>query len=157
MRLGILACMTGLVWLLVTAGPAAAFNCNVNASGVSFGGYNVFSPIPLDATGSISVDCNIPARNPHAPLTVTVSISPGNSGSFAQRTMQGPGSVLNYNLYMSPSFSSVWGDGSGGTNVRTALVTRDTPLTATIYGRIPARQNVSAGSYSDLLTVTVTW
>jgi spore coat protein U-like protein len=37
------------------------------------------------------------------------------------------------------------------------MVTRDTPFMATIYGRIPASQNVSAGGYTDVITVTVDW
>lgn len=146
-----------VIVLLAFSFPAGAFKCNINATGVSFGGYDVFASSPRDATGSVTVDCNIPANNPHAPLAVTVSISPGNSGTFTQRRMQGPGTDLNYNLYATPSFSTVWGDGSGGSQVQSSMVNRDTPFSATIYGRIPARQNVPAGIYNDLLIVTVEW
>jgi spore coat protein U-like protein len=31
------------------------------------------------------------------------------------------------------------------------------PVTITIYGRIPAGQDVPAGTCSDTLTVTITW
>jgi spore coat protein U domain-containing protein, fimbrial subunit CupE1/2/3/6 len=157
MRIQTLSIVVVLFGMLVFSGSATAFNCNVNATGVNFGGYDVFSSTPRDATGSIQVDCNIPAKNPHAPLMVTISISPGNSGLFAQRTLQGPGSVLNYNLYTSPSFSTVWGDGSSGSDYQTVFVTRESPWTGIIYGRIPARQNVPAGIYDDLLIVTVEW
>jgi len=143
--------------LLSWAGAATAFKCNVNVSGLNFGGYDVFAGTPRDVTGSVTVDCNIPAQNPHAPLAVTVAISPGNSGSFAQRQMQGSGSPLYYNLYATPSFSSVWGDGSGGTYFPTTFITRDMPWTGIIYGRIPALQNVTPGIYNDLLIVTVEW
>lgn len=85
-----------------------AFNCNVNATGVAFGSYDVFSNLPTDATGTISVDCNIPSQNPHAPLSVTISLSPGNSGSFAPRSMQSAGAdTLNYNLYTDASMSAI--------------------------------------------------
>jgi len=146
-----------LICLLGFAPPADAFNCNVNVTNINFGNYDVFDAIPRDATGTISVDCNIPAKNPHAPLAVTIAISPGNSGTFAQRQMQGAGTVLNYNLYATPSFSNVWGDGSGGTYFPTTFITRNTPWTGTIYGRIPAQQNVTPGAYNDLLIVTVEW
>jgi len=143
--------------LLAWADPAHAFKCTVNATAISFGSYDVFAATPLDATGSISVDCNIPSQNPNAPLAVTVTLSPGNSGTFAQRQMQGPLSTLDYNLYTTPSYSTVWGDGSGNSQFPTTFITRDTPWTAIIYGRIPARQNVQPGLYNDLLTVTVLW
>jgi len=146
-----------VIALLAFSFPACAFKCNINATGVSFGGYDVFASTPRDATGTINVDCNIPAQNPQGPLAVTVSISPGNSGTFTPRQMQGSGAVLNYNLYTSPSFSTIWGDGSGGSQVQSSMVNRDTPFSATIYGRIPARQNVTPGTYSDLLIVTVEW
>lgn len=146
-----------VVAVLGLAGPGHAFKCNVNVTGVNFGGYDVFSATPRDATGRINIDCNIPPQNPHAPLAVTVTISPGNSGSFAQRQLQGPGTPLSYNLYTTPSFSTVWGDGSSGSHFPTTFITRDTPWTGIVYGRIPARQNVQPGLYGDLLIVTVEW
>jgi spore coat protein U-like protein len=145
--------------LLAFALPAGAFNCNVNVTGLSFGGYDVFSAIPKDSTATVTVTCNAPPQNPTAPVPVVISLSPGNSGSFAQRRLQrldGP-DRLAYNLFTTPAFSTVWGDGSGGSQTQTNLVTKDTPWTANIYGRIPAGQNVSAGSYSDVITVTIEW
>lgn len=147
-----------MVFLLLTpAVPAIAFNCDVNVTGLSFGGYDVFSPIPRDATATVTVTCNAPPQNPNAPIPVIISLSPGNSGSFAQRQMQRVGGPerLAYNLYTTPSFSTVWGDGSGGSQTQTNLVTRTNPWNATIYGRLPAGQNVPVGSYSDVITITV--
>jgi spore coat protein U-like protein len=145
--------------LLAFALPAAAFNCNVNVTGLSFGGYDVFSAIPKDSTATVTVTCNAPSQNPTAPIPVIISLSPGSSGSFAQRQLQRAGGSdrLAYNLYTTPSFSTVWGDGGGGSQTQTNLVTKDTPWTANIYGRIPAGQNVSVGSYTDVITVTIEW
>jgi len=146
--------------LLVIVGSVShveAFNCDVTATGVNFGSYDVFSNIPLDSTGMINVSCNIPSQNPHAPLAVTISLSPGNSGTFSPRAMQqtaGP-DTIHYNLYANASMSTPWGDGGGSSSVQTAFVTKDMPYRATIYGRIPARQNARAGSYSDVITVTI--
>lgn len=62
--------------------------------------------------------------------------------------------MLSYNLYIDPTRLLVWGDGSGLTTTVTNLA-----LSAdhTVYGRIPAQQNVTAGSYADLIVVTVTF
>jgi spore coat protein U-like protein len=52
---------------------------------------------------------------------------------------------------------TVWGDGSAGTStVLLRKVNRNRPVTTTIYGRIPPGQNVSVGTYSDAVTVTIT-
>ena len=66
---------------------------------------------------------------------------------------------LGYNVFTSPSMAVVWGDGTGGTStVAMGPVPGRRPLRpVTIYGRIPAGQNVSAGTYSDTLVVTITW
>jgi spore coat protein U-like protein len=134
-----------------------AFQCDVTASSISFGSYDIFSSTPKDTVGTVRVSCNIPAQNPQAPLMVTVSLSPGISGNVAQRQMESAGGArLNYNLYSNSSFSSIWGDG-GSFAAQTAFITKETPYTATIYGRMPAKQNVSVGSYSDVITVTVNW
>jgi spore coat protein U-like protein len=142
--------------LLAFSVPALAFNCKVTATGLAFSGYDVFSTIPVDTMASLLVSCNVPP--PLGAVPVTISLSPGGSGSFAQRQMRSAsGTALNYNLYTSASFSSIWGDGGGGSEVLTNFLTRDTPWTATIYGRIPARQNVSADAYSDTIVVTIEW
>jgi spore coat protein U-like protein len=154
-----LAKIAVIVCLLACARPAGAFNCNVNVTGLNFGGYDIFSNIPRDTTATITVTCNAPPQNPNAPIPVIISLSPGNSGSFAQRQLQHSGGpdLLYYNLYTTPSYSTVWGDGSGGSRNQTNFVTRDAPWTATIFARIPPRQNARIGSYSDLITVTIEW
>lgn len=138
------------------APPAEAFVCNVTVTSLPFGSYNIFSPTPLDSTANLSVSCNIPPQHPQSPLPVAVSLSPGNSGGFAQRWLQAAGpDNLRYNLYTSAAFSTVWGDGGGTSSIVTVYVTSATPFNGRIYGRIPAQQNIRAGSYSDIITVTI--
>lgn len=143
--------------MLWPASSALAFKCNVTATGVTFGGYDALSSIPTSGTGDVSVTCNIKGKNKAAPLTVTISVSAGNSGNFGQRTMTHVSGtdVLNYNLFMDAGGSTVWGDGTGGSNNRVVNVTKESPFNAKIYGRIPAGQNIPVGSYSDLITVSI--
>ena len=150
--------ITAVLGFSFLAPSAQAFNCDVTATGLAFGPYDFLASFPTDTTGSVSVSCTIPAQNPHAPLAVTISLSPGSSGSFAQRQMQSGGpDLLSYNLYTNPSFSTIWGDGNGPSSSQTAFITSDTPFTAVIYGRIPAGQKVPVGTYSDVITVTIEW
>jgi spore coat protein U-like protein len=130
--------------LLATAQQAWSATCTVNTRGVNFGSYDVFSNQNLDSTGNISVICN-------NATSYTIFLSPGG-GSYASRSMASNVHRLSYNLYTDPSRTSVWGDGSGGTSIaRRSAKTANHP----VYGRIPARQNVYVGSYSDSITVTL--
>jgi spore coat protein U-like protein len=61
-------------------------------------------------------------------------------------------STLRYNLYTSATHATIWGDGTGETAPRGGNLLGGN---FTVYGRIPARQNVLVGTYSDMITVTV--
>lgn len=130
--------------------------CNVTATGINFGNYDVFATAPVDSTGSVTVSCDdIPPASP------VIAIGPGGAGTFLPRRMRHASrpDVLNYNVFTSPSMSVVWGDGTGGTaTVAAGRVPRNRPpRPVTIFARIPAGQNVPAGAYSDTLVVTITW
>lgn len=148
--------LSAVLILILSAGHVEALRCNVTATGFSFGGYDPLSPIPASTTGSIGVTCNVKAKNKEAPVSVEISVSPGQSGSFGQRYMtSASGAMLYYNLYMDAGGGSVWGDGSGGSGNQVVNVTKESPYNARVYGRIPALQNVPPGSYSDLITVSI--
>lgn len=152
--------LSGMVLLIVAvlflAGECLAATCSVATTPVSFGTYNVFSASATTSSGTIIVKCN---NQPNHQMQVVASISTGSSGTFSQRQMKktSGSEQLNYNLYSDASRSIIWGDGSGGSSTVIARVSRQNSLTAYVYGTIPARQNLSAGSYSDTLIVTVVW
>ena len=146
----------GLVVLLfLILGSAAHAACRVTTTGVNFGAYDVFAAVPRDTAGTVTVACD---QNP--PTDVTVSIGPSpTSGGFQPRRMRHTTlpDRLDYNLFIAPSMGTVWGDGSAGTStVLLRKVNRNRPVATTIYGRIPPGQNISVGSYSDSVTVTIT-
>jgi spore coat protein U-like protein len=135
----------------------AIAECEVSASGVGFGVYDVFTSSPTDAAGNVSVSCSLLGL-----LSLLVSydirLSAGTSGTYSTRTMAGAGNSLAYNLYKDSARNSIWGDGSSGTQTVSdgyllglLTVTRHYP----VYGRIPPNQNVSPGSYLDTIFVTV--
>ena len=135
------------------AGVATAGSCSfTSVSGVSFGSYDVFSGSPTDSTGQIVYNCN---GGSHA---VTIDLSKGNSGNYAQRYMLRSAEQLNYNLYLDAARTQIWGDATGGTShYGPTDPPNATDVTVTIYGRIPAGADVSAGSYSDTITVTINY
>lgn len=116
---------------------------------VSFGVYDVLSASPnINGVGSITIRCE-----GGGPSTFVVTLSTGQSNSYASRVMKNGGNSLNYNLYTSSGRTIVWGNGSGGSNTRTA--NRNTTTTLDIFGKIPAEQDVAVGSYLDSITATV--
>lgn len=135
--------------------PVPAGVCTITPLGsLNFGIYDVFSTIPVDATGSIQILCD--QTQPH----VIISIGPSqNSGGFNPRKMKKSslGDFLSYNLYSDAGRTVTWGDGTGGTSAVTQKAFKNTPLVVTIFGRIPAGQDVYVGSYSETVTVTITW
>jgi spore coat protein U-like protein len=141
------------LFCLVLAGRAHAA-CTVSATGVNFGNYDAFVATPRDSTGSVTVVCT---QRREQNVVVTIGAS-ATSGGFFPRMMKHSSRPdrLNYNVYTNSSRSSIWGDGTAGTTtVRLRRVRRNRPIRTTIYGRIPPGQNVSSGTYSDRLTVTV--
>jgi len=143
-----------LIYLFLWDGETFAA-CNVSTIPVNFGNYNVFSPVPLDTTGAIIVTCD---ERPAPRVTTAIGPSP-NSGGFDPRMMkQTTGSdLLGYNLYLDSNRTRIWGDGSGNTFTISRIVRIGRPWVRNVYGRIPPGQDVSAGFYTDTLTVTITW
>ncbi|MEQ1439345.1 spore coat U domain-containing protein [Fontimonas sp. SYSU GA230001] len=131
--------------------------CTVSTSPVVFGSYNPISGAAVDSTGTVTVTCTAVVS---ISVNYSIALGTGLGGSFAPRRMTSGANTLPYNLYTSASRSTVWGDGSGGTSTVSdgytlglLLVTRN----YTVYGRIPASQNVAAGAYADTIVVTVTY
>jgi spore coat protein U-like protein len=66
--------------------------------------------------------------------------------------------TLNYNIYTSAGLASIWGDGTGGTiTVNYNGAGNPNSLNYTAYGSVPTGQYVTSGSYTDTITVTVTY
>lgn len=138
-----------LTCVLALAVPLAwSANCTVSTSGLNFGTYDVFSSVNDDITATITVNCT---KN----KSYSIALSSG-SGTFASRTLKTTGGVLAYNLFLDATHLTIWGDGSSGTGTFSGMGT-GVNIGTPVYGRIPARQNVRVGSYSDLITVTVTF
>lgn len=137
--------------LLLLPLSAQAITCTISTVGVVFGSYDVFATTPLDSTGSVTYTCSNVLG-----ATITIDLSRGNASTFQPRQLRKGSTSLNYNLYRDAGTSQIWGDGTGG-SVRYGPVTpaENSATTVTIFGRIPARQDVSIGSYSDTITATI--
>jgi spore coat protein U-like protein len=145
--------------LLLPSLAQAAITCVFSSTpGMAFGAYNDASAAPTDSATSVVVRCTRVLGANNANVVLQLGPSAG-SGSIATRRMTSGANRLDYNLYRDAARSQVWGQTSGADTV--TLNTGNlgnfgsVNLTFTIYGRIPALQNVPAGAYGDSVQLTV--
>lgn len=132
------------------ASDAHAQACTISATSVNFGTYNVFNGSDVDSTGTVTYRCNGSAHN------ITVGLTQGASGIFNPRQMQKGAEVLSYNLFLDASRSTIWGDGTSGTSLYSiGNPPNNTNVNLTVYGRVQAGQDVSAGPFSDTVTAVI--
>ena len=143
--------------------PASAtitFSCTVAASALAVGVYPANSAAPIAATGTFTVTCTATGTG-SATVSGTLSLSTGSSGKFATRTMLAGTGVLDYNIYVSPAYSQIFGDGTAGTyqlsESGTVTAGQVYQVGGALYGLIPARQDVAPGSYVDTIVMTVVY
>jgi len=140
-----------VIGVLSASGASAQLlpSCTISVTSVNFGNYNVFNGTAVDSTGTITYRCNATAVN------ITITLSKGQSSTYNPRTMTKGGETLDYNLYTNAGRTSIWGDGTSGTSVYSRVNPPNNDVNVTIYGRVPAAQDVSAGSYSDTVSATI--
>jgi spore coat protein U-like protein len=125
--------------LNVTASVAA--NCNIiSVTDVGFGAYDPTSATDLDVNGDLTFRC-----------TKNTAYK-----TYLVGTRQMVGAVnadnLNFELYSDAGRTTIYpSDNSGGSS----NAPNNSPITSTIYGRVPALQDVSVDTYSRVLTATV--
>ncbi len=147
-----LSFLTLLVMPTLAPPAEGALNCSFNSvTGVNFGTYDVFNSSPTKATGSITYQC----KKVGGIQLMVMDLSTGSSGTFTNRTLRTGSNVLNYNLYPDAANSQVWGDGTGTTYQYSIDPVDQKVYTLTVYGTIPAGQDVGVGSYTDTITVTM--
>ena len=94
--------------------------------------------------------CNATAAN------ITISLSKGLSSTYSPRLMSKGAEVLAYNLFTNAARTTIWGDGTSGTAVYSrANPPNNSNVNVTIYARVPAGQDVSAGSFGDTISATI--
>jgi spore coat protein U-like protein len=103
----------------------------------------------IDKVSTISMNCT-------ARTSWQLGLDYGQHALGAQRRMlRGAGGTINYGLYSDSARSVAWGN-TLGTDTVTGSGS-GTSQSATVYGRVPAQAAVPAGSYADIVTVTVTY
>ncbi len=123
-------------------------DCTASATNLAFGNY---TGAVNNSTSTISVTCT-------SGTTYTVGLNAGTAtgATVTSRSMTGPGSaLLKYSLFNNSGRTTNWGNTSAtnwvsGTGSGSAQA-------LTVYGQVPAKQYVTPGSYTDTITVSVTY
>lgn len=147
---------------MVSGVAEAAIDCTASTSGVGFGDYDPVLTAPDDSTANVVVTCTRQIFVDPFNVSYTMALSRGSSGNYASRRMNAGTARLNYNLFRDAARSQVWGDGTNSTGTVAGaqnFVWFQTTQTAThtLYGRVPAQQNATPGSYSDAIVLTITF
>jgi spore coat protein U-like protein len=122
--------------------------CFITASNLNFGAY---AGVQLDGTTTLAATCSNTT-----PYNIGLNAGTATAATVSTRKMAGPGGqLLAYSLFQDSAHTTNWGNTAGTDTV--ASIGTGAVQDFTVFGRIPASQFVSAGSYSDTITVTLTF
>lgn len=131
-----------------TVAVGVAGRCLLDAPfAIAFGSYDVFTneTADLDAADSVTYRCT------KGVTTHKVFLS-ANSGTMSNGT-----DTLAFNLYSDSGRATAFPTTSATGVVGTGTLGVQGGLTVPVYGRVPMNQDVSSGSYTGDVTVTVQW
>jgi len=132
---------------------SAADGCTVSveAGGVGFGSFNPLTDLPRDTIGHIHYNCTNVGN-------IWIDLSKGYSSSYARFMKSGTKELL-YNLYLDEAHATIWGDKSVGTDHYATATppSNGVDVDVSVHGNIPVQQNISAGTYTDTIQVTITF
>lgn len=135
-----------------SSGVRAAFDnscqAKVTAADLDFGQ----TPPPgtaITATSNIAVTC--PAQT-----AWRLGLDNGLNYSGGWRRMAGSGGYISYQMYRDATRSLPWGNTTGTTYDNTTPANGGT-INVTVHGLVPAQPTAAPGTYSDTITVTLTY
>lgn len=77
------------------------------------------------------------------------------AGTVATRLMTSGAATVGYQLYSNAAYTTNWGNTVGSDTV--PGTGSGGPVVLTVYGRVPPQATPAPGTYSDTVTVTVTY
>jgi spore coat protein U-like protein len=122
-------------------------DCTVSATSLTFGNY---TGAVNSAQSAVTVTCT-------NSTTYTVGLGTGlaTGATVTTRQMQNGSALLSYGLFSNATWATNWGNTSGTNWV--SGTGNGTGQALNVYGQIPAGQYVTPGSYTDTISVTVTY
>ncbi len=142
-------------------GAGAELLCVAQGGDIDFGVYSVMDQAPRIVSTNITVICRSVGRRSQSVVRMAMGPSSHTNVVNIRRMRSHLGrSTLDYNIYVDPALTVVWGESPG---INTAVQTLDLPvgstteLTFPLYARIYPLQDVEPGNYTDVIRVTVSF
>ena len=141
---------TTTVTATIAVSASVLSSCGVTALPLAFGTYNPAQVTNTTAQTTVAVTCTN-----GTPYNVGLSVGGGTGATVATRKMTSGANLMNYSLYSDNGYSTVWGP-TIGTNTITGTGS-GLVQTLNVYGSITALQSTPAGTYTDSITVSLTY
>jgi spore coat protein U-like protein len=152
------ACLLQSVELPLAATATSTFTVSITLAAtctvaspntLDFGTQGILSA-NVDQTTTFTVTCtNTTTYN------VGLDAGLGSGATVATRKMTGGAATVNYTLYSNPGRTTIWGNTVGTDTV--AGTGNGAAQTLTVYGRVPSQTTPAPATYTDTITVTVTY
>jgi spore coat protein U-like protein len=125
--------------------------CEVKTGGtLTFLPSNAWWNSNVDTNGSFQVQCT-------NGTAYQVGLDNGAHASGGVRRLNSGSEYLNYQLFQNVGRTTAWGDTLASTTLQSQMGDGD-PQTLNVYGRVPSGQTApTAGTYTDTITITVTY
>lgn len=131
----------------LSVSAAVAANCTISAGSLLFGTYDPIGANdtnPLNAEATVTVRCT---KNTSA----QVGLDNGENFSGGRRMIAGASQFLSYELYSDSTRNTVW----NMANRVNYVAPNRSPQDLTVYGQVPAGQDVEVGNYSDTVIAEI--
>jgi len=134
-----------------TAQISIVASCTINSAGtLNFSSNQGVLIANVDQTSTISVQCTSGTG-----YNIGLDAGIGTGATVAVRKMTFSGSTINYSLYTDAGHTTVWGNTISTDTV--AATGNGAPQSYTVFGRVPPQTTPAIGTYTDTVTVTVTY
>ncbi len=130
-----------------TVNASVVASCTVSATNLSFGNYTLTA---LNGTSTITTTCTSGSV-----IKIGLNAGTGTGATVTNRKMTSGSNTLLYTLYQDSARTVNWGNTPGTDTVNSTGT--GAAQNFTVYGMIPANQTAPIGTYTDTITVTVTF
>lgn len=132
-------------------------SCNVSATTLAFGNINPLGGAQT-AEGEVTVDCTGLAE---LFPSILVRMQAGLYGTISARKMRSAsGDLLDYNLYTTDQYGTIWGNGTTGLPVNVSggvLAIGHWTVHRAVNGVVSPTTATRPGAYSDTVVVRIDW
>ncbi|HET7588011.1 MAG TPA: spore coat U domain-containing protein [Gammaproteobacteria bacterium] len=148
------AALAGTTAGSLTVSASVNQSCQVGTSAIDFGPINTLATSDTTAQGNVNVQCT-------SGTVYTIGLDKGTNGvDTSNRKMLNSVdgvTLMNYALYYDSAHANNWGN-TFGTDTPASKTADGTMQSTPVYGVVPTGQSaLTAGSYSDTVTVTVSY